>query len=94
MLVGVAEARAELEDDEEDVVDDEGPTTAIAISSDTEEDRAYGTEHEHQSDAPGDIDVGLVEGLGQLADGQGDGEEVKSVPGLEVLVYMFGIELW
>lgn len=36
--VGLAESRAELEHDEQEVVDDEGPAAAIAICCDTEED--------------------------------------------------------
>ena len=35
LLVGVAEAGAEFEDDEEDVVDDEGPFAAVAVRCDT-----------------------------------------------------------
>ena len=80
LLVGLAKAGAQLEDDEEDVVDDKGPLATISIGGDTEYRGSDRSEHEDEGDAPGDVGVGLAEGLGQVCDCEGDGEEVEGVP--------------
>ncbi len=78
----VAGKTHQLERDKERIVDDKGPFAAIAIGGNTKEDGADRAEHENEGDAPGDVRLGLVKGLGQAAHGEGDGEEVKGVPGL------------
>lgn len=55
LLVGLAEARAQFEDDEQDQIDNKRPFAAITIGRNTEDDRADGPQHEHEGDAPGDI---------------------------------------
>ena len=80
LLVVLREACAELEDDEEDVVDDEGPFPAVAVGGDAEDGRADGAQHQHEGYAPCDVGVRLVEGLGQVADDERDGKEVEGVP--------------
>ena len=81
LLVGLAKAGAQLEDDEEEVVDDKGPLATISICSDTEYGGSDRSEHEDEGDSPGDVCIGLAEGLGQVCDSEGDGKEVEGVPG-------------
>lgn len=72
----------QLKDDEEEVVHDEGPFSAVAICCDTEEDGPDGSEHEDQCNSPSDVGLGLVKSLGEFGDGERDGEEIEGVPGL------------
>ena len=72
----------QLNHDKEQIVDDKGPFPPVPISSDTKDCGTERSKHEHKGDAPGNVGVGFIKGLGQIADGQGDGEEVKSVPRL------------
>lgn len=81
LLVGLAETSSELEGDEKNVVDNERPLAAVAVRSDTKENSANGSEHENECDTPGDVGLADVEGLGEVGDGQRDGEEVESIPG-------------
>lgn len=46
----------------------------------TEYDRSDRSEHEHQRYSPRNLRSGFIELFAQLAHGQGDGEEVESVP--------------
>ena len=46
----------------------------------TEEHTAHRSEHEHQSNAPGDVGARLAELRRQGRDGERDGEEVEGVP--------------
>ena len=57
------------------------PFPSVAIGGNTKDGRPDRPEHQHQGDAPCDVGSGFAELVGQLGDGQGDGEEVKSVPG-------------
>ena len=52
LLVGLAEARAELQRDEEDVVHYERPFPSVAIGGHTEDDGADRSEHQDECDAP------------------------------------------
>lgn len=67
--VGLGETGAELENDEEHLVGDEGPLTAPSVRCDTEDDGSDGTKHQHGRDAPGDIGDGCIEGFGQVGGG-------------------------
>lgn len=80
LLIGLAESAAQLDDDEEELVDDEGPFPAIAIRGNTEDDGANGSEHQHEGDTPGDVGDGFVKCFSQLSGGQGDGEEIEGIP--------------
>ena len=64
LAVGLRESGAELQDDEEDVIDDKGPFATIAIRSNTKNCRADRPKHENQGDTPCDLSVRLVELLG------------------------------
>lgn len=75
----------QFEDNEENVIDDEGPFPTVAVGCDTEEDGADRSEHQYERNSPGDVSVGLVERLRQFVDGQRYGEEVESIPGLSQL---------
>lgn len=72
----------QFEDDEEQIVDNEGPLATIAIGGNTEDDGADGSQHEHERNAPGDVGDVFPKRLGQLRGCQGDGEEVKGIPSL------------
>jgi hypothetical protein len=85
LLVVLAETRAELERNEEDIVHDKRPLAAVPIGRYTEDGGPNRTEHEHQGDAPCDLGRGLAEGNGEIRDRQADGEEIKSVPCLHVI---------
>lgn len=80
LLVGLTEARAQLEDHKEQLVDDERPLAAPAVRRDTEDDCADGAQHQHERDAPGNVRDGLVELRGELGGGERDGEKVEGVP--------------
>jgi len=80
LLVCIAKASAKLEDDEENVVQDEGPLSSIAIGSNTKGDCANAPEHQHKCDSPGDIGVGLAKLLCQIGQRQRNSEEVKGIP--------------
>lgn len=80
LLVGITEAGPELEDDEEDVVHHEGPFPPVSIGGNAKDDGADRTKHEHQSDTPRNLRIGLIEVLGQVGNGQRDGKEVEGVP--------------
>lgn len=80
LLVCLTEARCQLQDNEQDIIDYEGPLSAIAIRCDTERDRTHGPQHQNQSDAPGDVGVFLVKGVCQTGHRDGNGEEVKGIP--------------
>lgn len=56
------------------------PFPSIAIGSDTEDGRADGSEHEHQSNTPGDVRVRFSERLSEVGDRQRYGEEIKGIP--------------
>ena len=77
----------QFEADKQNIVDDERPFATIAVGRDTKDDGTNRTEHEHEGDTPRNIRVGLAKLLRETADGQGDGEEVKGVPGLFDWVY-------
>jgi hypothetical protein len=78
LVVGVAEPGAHLQDDEEDIIDDERPFAAISISSNSESDGTDGSQHQHESDAPRDVLLADVKGLGEAFDSQRDREKVES----------------
>jgi hypothetical protein len=69
----------QFENNKEHVVEDKGPLAAVTIGCNTKDDGADGTEHEDESDAPGDVGLGLAKLFAQLGDGEGDGEEVEGV---------------
>ena len=46
----------------------------------TEDDTAYGTEHEHQCDSPSDLSILLVELLREFRDRKRHREEVEGIP--------------
>ncbi|KAG7119033.1 hypothetical protein HYQ46_011007 [Verticillium longisporum] len=68
------------------VIDDKRPLATVSIGGDTKDDGAHRTEHEHQRDAPRDVRLRLAKLLGQLRNGQGNGEEVESIPRLRRFV--------
>lgn len=76
----------QLKHDEEKVVDDKGPLASVPITSDTEQDGANRSEHEHEGDAPGDVRLSLAKLLGQVRNGQRNGEEVERIPRLQPTV--------
>lgn len=80
-MVRLAETGAQLENDEENQVDDIRPLPTIPICCNPEDDRANGPKHEHKRDAPGNVSCRALESFRKVRDGQGDGEEVKSIPG-------------
>ena len=80
LLIVLAEASPQFQDDEKDVVYHKGPLPPVSIGGDTEDGRANRSKHEHKSNPPRDLCIGLVEGLGEVGDGQRDGEEVECVP--------------
>jgi hypothetical protein len=80
LFISLAESGSEFQNNEEDVVHHERPLATPAIGCDTECDGADGSEHEDEGDTPGDIGDGFIEFLSQLGGGQGDGEEIESVP--------------
>jgi hypothetical protein len=47
LVICLAETSTKFEDNEEEVVHNERPFTSVAISSDTEGNRPYRTEHQH-----------------------------------------------
>ena len=65
-----------LEYDEENVVDDEWPLSAVSIAGNTKEDGSYRSEHEHQGDTPCNIRLCLVKRLGQTRHRQRNSEEL------------------
>lgn len=73
----------QFEDNKEEVVDDKRPFASVAITGNTKYGGADRSEHEHQGDAPCNVRVCLAKLLGQVSDGERDGEEVKGIPGLE-----------
>ena len=80
LLVGLTETGPKLEDDEEDVVHHKGPFPPVSIRRNAKNDGADRSKHEHKSDAPGNLRIGLVEVLGKIGDGQRDCKKVESVP--------------
>lgn len=81
LTIRLGKTCAQLQHNEENVIDDEGPFSAISVRGDTEDGGSNAPEHEHEGDAPGDVGVAPVERLGKVFDGQRDSEEVKCVPG-------------
>jgi hypothetical protein len=74
----------ELKDNEQDIVRDKRPLAAISIRSNSENDGADRTEHQHEGHPPCNISSAAAKGFAQVFDGKRDGEEVESVPGLLV----------
>ncbi len=72
----------QFQSNKEHIINDKGPLAAVAIAGDTEKDGADGTKHENKGDAPSNVRLGLVKLRGEVGNGQGDGEEVKGIPGL------------
>jgi hypothetical protein len=68
LFVGLAETGAELEDDEEKVVDNERPLSTVTVGSNTECDGADGSEHENESYSPCDVGCRFTELFGQIGD--------------------------
>lgn len=73
----------QFKDNKEQIVDDKRPLAAVAIAGNTEQYGADRPKHEHESDAPGNVRLGLAKLLGKVGNGQGDGEEVERIPGLK-----------
>jgi hypothetical protein len=82
LLIVLAEACPQLENNEQEVVYDERPFSSVSIGCKTEDGGSNGPEHQNQSDSPGDLGIRLAEGLGEVRDCQADGEEVKGIPSL------------
>ena len=80
VVVSRTETRSQFQHNEQDVVDDERPLSPITIGRQTEDDTAHAPQHEHKGDAPCDVSLGFAKRLGEVRDGQGDGEEVKGIP--------------
>ena len=57
------------------------PFPPITISGDTEDSTAHRPEHQHKSNAPGDVGFAFAKRLGKVLDNERDGEEVKGIPG-------------
>lgn len=55
LMVGVAETRCKLKDDEENVIHDIGPFAAVPIGKETEENGTNRAKHERRGDAPANI---------------------------------------
>jgi hypothetical protein len=55
-----------FEYDEQNVVNDERPLSAIPIGSNTKEDRAHRTKHQNECDSPGNIGNGFVKGCREV----------------------------
>lgn len=55
-----------LQNDEQQVIYNEGPLAAVAIGRNTEDNGADRAKHKHQRDSPCDVRFGLLEGLGEL----------------------------
>lgn len=72
----------QLENDKENVVDNKGPLAAVAITGNTKGNGANRAEHEHEGNAPGNVGGLFAKVAGQVADGEGHGEEVEGIPGL------------
>jgi hypothetical protein len=96
LVVGLAETSAKFKNDEQNVVDNKGPFTSVSISSDTEGNRANGTEHKHECDTPGDVFCGFSKFLSKVGDCQRDGEEIEGcgeVSGNSVYSIVIGIDI-
>lgn len=72
---------ANLQHNQKTQVDNVGPFTAVSVTPETENQRTHGTQHEHQSDAPGDVGDGFIEGFGDFVGVQRNSEKVKGIPG-------------
>ncbi len=72
----------QFNDNEEQIIDNEGPLATVAIGSNTEADRTHGSQHQHERDAPGDIGDVFTKRLGQVRRRQRHSEEVEGIPSL------------
>lgn len=70
----------QLKGDKQEIADDQGPLPTVAVTGQAKDDGPDGPEHEHHRDAPCDVRLGAPKRLGEVADGQRDGEEVERVP--------------
>jgi hypothetical protein len=73
----------QLQHYEEDVVENKWPFATVSVSCNTKNNRANGSKHQHESDAPSDFGLGLFERRDKVGDGQRNREKVKRIPGLK-----------